>query len=348
MRSRDAAVGRAVQRGERRARRRLHALDRGRPRARRRRHRGLDRPRPRPRTRRAPDATTRSTTLVAGLTRLADDGRGRDRLDWDPALEDVHLNLEAALAGPDRAGRRQAPHRSLAQRPGRHRPAALAAPRDRRSRRRAARLRARARRPRRARRDRGPARARPTSSRPSRSCSPITCSPTSRWPSATAAGWPTPGAAPTSRRSGSGALAGAGYPLDREATAAELGFDGVTRQLARRGQRPRFRGRDARPRSRSGWSTSAGWPRRSRGGRTRASGSSGVADAFSTGSSMMPNKKNPDPGRARPRPRRPRHRGADRGPDAAQGPPARLPARPPGETRRRCSTRSRSSRRRWA
>ena len=27
---------------------------------------------------------------------------------------------------------------------------------------------------------------------------------------------------------GSGALAGAGYPLDRETTAAELGFDGVT------------------------------------------------------------------------------------------------------------------------
>src|SRR5207244_11029004 len=27
---------------------------------------------------------------------------------------------------------------------------------------------------------------------------------------------------------GSGALAGAGYPLDREATARELGFDGVT------------------------------------------------------------------------------------------------------------------------
>ena len=26
-----------------------------------------------------------------------------------------------------------------------------------------------------------------------------------------------------------GALAGAGYPLDREATAAELGFEGVTR-----------------------------------------------------------------------------------------------------------------------
>ena len=37
-----------------------------------------------------------------------------------------------------------------------------------------------------------------------------------------------PGAAPTSSPLGSGALAGAGYPLDREAIAAELGFDGVT------------------------------------------------------------------------------------------------------------------------
>ena len=41
---------------------------------------------------------------------------------------------------------------------------------------------------------------------------------------------------------GAGALAGAGYPLDREATAAELGFGGgVTRELARRRRRPRLR-----------------------------------------------------------------------------------------------------------
>jgi argininosuccinate lyase len=93
---------------------------------------------------------------------------------------------------------------------------------------------------------------------------------------------------------GAGALAGAGYPLDREATAADLGFDGVTANsldavadrdfvvevqaalalsmvhLSRLAEEitwwsnPRF-----------------GWVR--------------VADAFSTGSSMMPNKKNPDP-----------------------------------------------------
>ena len=93
---------------------------------------------------------------------------------------------------------------------------------------------------------------------------------------------------------GSGALAGAGYPLDREATARELGFDGVTRNsidavgdrdfvvetlgavalamvhLSRLAEEITW------------WSNPAfGWLR--------------VADAFSTGSSMMPNKRNPDP-----------------------------------------------------
>ena len=93
---------------------------------------------------------------------------------------------------------------------------------------------------------------------------------------------------------GSGALAGAGFPLDREATAADLGFDGVTRNsidavgdrdfvvetlsaialamvhLSRLAEEITW------------WSNPAfGWVR--------------VSDAFSTGSSMMPNKRNPDP-----------------------------------------------------
>jgi argininosuccinate lyase len=93
---------------------------------------------------------------------------------------------------------------------------------------------------------------------------------------------------------GSGALAGAGFPLDRDAVAVELGFEGVTRNsidavgdrdfvaeslaaaalamthLSRLAEElvwwshPRF-----------------AWVR--------------LADAFSTGSSMMPNKRNPDP-----------------------------------------------------
>jgi argininosuccinate lyase len=93
---------------------------------------------------------------------------------------------------------------------------------------------------------------------------------------------------------GAGALAGAGYPLDRETTAAELGFDGVTANsldavsdrdfvvevlaavalamvhLSRLAEEITW------------WSNPAfGFVR--------------VADAFSTGSSMMPNKRNPDP-----------------------------------------------------
>jgi argininosuccinate lyase len=93
---------------------------------------------------------------------------------------------------------------------------------------------------------------------------------------------------------GSGALAGAGYPLDREATAREMGFDGITANsldavsdrdyvvevlaavalgmvhLSRLAEEITW------------WSNPRlGWVR--------------LDDAFSTGSSMMPNKKNPDP-----------------------------------------------------
>lgn len=93
---------------------------------------------------------------------------------------------------------------------------------------------------------------------------------------------------------GAGALAGAGYPLDRAAVASELGFDGVTANsldavsdrdfvvevlaaialgmvhLSRLAEELTW------------WSN----PR---------FGFVTVADAFATGSSIMPNKKNPDP-----------------------------------------------------
>ena len=93
---------------------------------------------------------------------------------------------------------------------------------------------------------------------------------------------------------GSGALAGAGYPLDREATATELGFDGVTANsmdavsdrdfvvevLAAVALSMVHLSRFAE--EITWWSNPAfGFVR--------------VADAFSTGSSMMPNKRNPDP-----------------------------------------------------
>ncbi|MFI5258758.1 MAG: argininosuccinate lyase [Candidatus Limnocylindrales bacterium] len=93
---------------------------------------------------------------------------------------------------------------------------------------------------------------------------------------------------------GSGALAGAGYPLDREATAAELGFEGVTaNSLDAVGDR------DFVVEALSAFALcmvhlsrlaeEITWWSNPRFGFVRA------ADSFSTGSSMMPNKKNPDP-----------------------------------------------------
>jgi argininosuccinate lyase len=93
---------------------------------------------------------------------------------------------------------------------------------------------------------------------------------------------------------GSGALAGAGYPLDREATAAELGFDGVTANSL-----DAVSDRDFVAEALAAFALGMvhlsrlaeeiTWWSNPRFGFVR------VADSFSTGSSMMPNKKNPDP-----------------------------------------------------
>jgi argininosuccinate lyase len=93
---------------------------------------------------------------------------------------------------------------------------------------------------------------------------------------------------------GSGALAGAGYPLDREATARELGFDGVTANSL-----DAVSDRDFVAEMLfacalamvhlSRLAEEITWWSNPRFGFVRP------ADAYSTGSSMMPNKKNPDP-----------------------------------------------------
>jgi argininosuccinate lyase len=93
---------------------------------------------------------------------------------------------------------------------------------------------------------------------------------------------------------GSGALAGAGYPIDREATAKELGFDGVTANSL-----DGVSDRDFVVEALAAFALcmvhlsrlaeEITWWSNPRFGFVRA------ADAFSTGSSMMPNKKNPDP-----------------------------------------------------
>lgn len=93
---------------------------------------------------------------------------------------------------------------------------------------------------------------------------------------------------------GAGALAGAGYPLDREATARELGFSGVTANSM-----DAVSDRDFVVETLaavalgmvhlSRLAEELTWWSNPRFGFVRAS------DAFSTGSSIMPNKKNPDP-----------------------------------------------------
>ncbi len=93
---------------------------------------------------------------------------------------------------------------------------------------------------------------------------------------------------------GAGALAGAGYPLDREATAAELDFAGATANSM-----DAVSDRDFVVETLaavalgmvhlSRLAEEITWWSNPRFGFVR------VADAFSTGSSIMPNKKNPDP-----------------------------------------------------
>jgi argininosuccinate lyase len=93
---------------------------------------------------------------------------------------------------------------------------------------------------------------------------------------------------------GSGALAGAGYPLDREATARELDFDGVTgNSLDAVGDRD-FAVEVLAAVALgmvhlSRLAEELVWWSNPRFGFVR------VADRYSTGSSMMPNKRNPDP-----------------------------------------------------
>ncbi|HET9520773.1 MAG TPA: argininosuccinate lyase [Candidatus Limnocylindrales bacterium] len=93
---------------------------------------------------------------------------------------------------------------------------------------------------------------------------------------------------------GAGALAGAGFPLDRDGVAEELGFDGITansldavsdRDFVVEALAAAALGMVHLSRL----AEEITWWSNPRFGFVR------VADAFSTGSSMMPNKRNPDP-----------------------------------------------------
>ena len=128
---------------------------------------------------------------------------------------------------------------------------------------------------------------------------------------------------------GSGALAGAGYPLDREGVAAELGFDGVTansldavsdRDFVVEALAAAALGMVHLSRLGRGDHLVVEPAVRVRPGRRR------VLDRQLDDAEQA----EPRSGRARPRPDRRRDRGADGGAGAAQGPAAGLPARPPG------------------
>jgi argininosuccinate lyase len=93
---------------------------------------------------------------------------------------------------------------------------------------------------------------------------------------------------------GAGALAGTGYAIDREAVAADLGFDGVTRNsIDAVGDRDfvveTLSAASLAMVHASRLSEELVWWSNPQFGFLRPS------DAFSTGSSMMPNKRNPDP-----------------------------------------------------
>ncbi|MEA2608102.1 MAG: argininosuccinate lyase [Chloroflexota bacterium] len=93
---------------------------------------------------------------------------------------------------------------------------------------------------------------------------------------------------------GAGALAGAGYPLDRAATATELGFDGVSANSMDAVSDRDFVVETIAAAALgmvhlSRLAEEITWWSNPRFGFIR------VSDAFSTGSSIMPNKKNPDP-----------------------------------------------------
>jgi argininosuccinate lyase len=93
---------------------------------------------------------------------------------------------------------------------------------------------------------------------------------------------------------GAGALAGAGYPLDRDAVAAELGFDGVTANSMDAVSDRDFVAETLAAIALgmvhlSRLAEELTWWSNPRFGFVR------LSDSFSTGSSIMPNKKNPDP-----------------------------------------------------
>ena len=101
-------------------------------------------------------------------------------------------------------------------------------------------------------------------------------------------------AAPREMPLGSGALAGLNWELDREAVAAELGFDARGARTRSTPSPAATSSLDYLPRPRPAPRTSRASAPRSCSGRASEFGFCEPADDFSSGSSIMPQKKNPD------------------------------------------------------
>ena len=93
---------------------------------------------------------------------------------------------------------------------------------------------------------------------------------------------------------GAAALAGTSFPIDRDMTAKALGFDRPTANSLDAVVRPRLRARDAVGRGDLRACICRASPRRSCSGRSPQFGFVRLSDKFTTGSSIMPQKRNPD------------------------------------------------------